>query len=92
MHVRRVLLACSSLGSPGQEDSRYSDAVESSSQRQVIALSCAHRGRSDRAANANANSDAPRTFGRLTFHTPPVLKGAAIFDNSAPAVYKIQGP
>ena len=26
------------------------------------------------------------------FHTPPVLGGAALFDNSAPAVYKTQGP
>ena len=26
------------------------------------------------------------------FCTPPVLGGAAIFDNSAPAVYKFQGP
>ena len=26
------------------------------------------------------------------FYTPPVLRGAALFDNSAPAVYKIQGP
>ena len=26
------------------------------------------------------------------FYTPPVLGGAALFDNSAPAVYKIQGP
>ena len=25
------------------------------------------------------------------FYTPPVLGGAALFDNSAPAVYKIQG-
>ena len=26
------------------------------------------------------------------FYTPPVLGGAGRFDNSAPAVYKIQGP
>ena len=26
------------------------------------------------------------------FYTPPVLGGAALFDNSAPAVYKTQGP
>ena len=26
------------------------------------------------------------------FYTPPVLGGAALFDFSAPAVYKIQGP
>ena len=26
------------------------------------------------------------------FDTPPVLGGAALFDNSAPAVYKIQSP
>ena len=26
------------------------------------------------------------------FYTPPVLEGAALFDSSAPAVYKIQGP
>ena len=26
------------------------------------------------------------------FYTPQVLGGAALFDNSAPAVYKIQGP
>ena len=26
------------------------------------------------------------------FYTPHVLGGAALFDNSAPAVYKIQGP
>ena len=26
------------------------------------------------------------------FYTPPVLGGAALFDNSAPAVYKLQGP
>ena len=26
------------------------------------------------------------------FSTPPVLGGAALFDNPAPAVYKIQGP
>ena len=25
------------------------------------------------------------------FYTPPVMEGAALFDNSAPAVYKIQG-
>ena len=26
------------------------------------------------------------------FYTPPVLGGAALFDNSAPALYSIQGP
>ena len=26
------------------------------------------------------------------FYTPPVLGGAALFENSAPAVYKVQGP
>ena len=26
------------------------------------------------------------------FYTPPVLGGCALLDNSAPAVYKIQGP
>ena len=26
------------------------------------------------------------------FYTPPVLGGVAFFDNSAPAVYKLQGP
>ena len=28
----------------------------------------------------------------IDFYTPQVLGGAALFDNSAPAVYKIQGP
>ena len=26
------------------------------------------------------------------FYTPPVLGGASLFEDSAPAVYKIQGP
>ena len=31
-------------------------------------------------------------FWETDFYTPPVLGGAALFDNSAPAVYKILGP
>ena len=31
-------------------------------------------------------------FWETDFYTPPVLRGAAFFDNSAPAVYRIQGP
>ena len=34
----------------------------------------------------------PKTLGENDFYTPQVLGGAALFDNSAPAVYKIQGP
>ena len=38
-------------------------------------------------------SDGPCGTDRETdFYTPPVLGGAAFFDNTAPAVYKIQGP
>ena len=31
-------------------------------------------------------------FWETDFYTPPGLEGAALFDSSAPAVYKIQGP
>ena len=33
-----------------------------------------------------------RTHGETDFYTPQVLGGAALLDNSAPVVYKIQGP
>ena len=33
-----------------------------------------------------------RRLWETDFYTPPVLGGAALFDNSAPAVYEIQGP
>ena len=32
------------------------------------------------------------SYWETDFCTPEVLGGAALFDNSAPAVYKIQGP
>ena len=32
------------------------------------------------------------TRGETDFYTPQLLGGAALFDNSAPAVHKIQGP
>ena len=31
-------------------------------------------------------------IGETDFYTPPVLGGAALLDNSVPAVYKIQDP